>query len=137
MALFRSSLRCFFLFFLGMADLPSRTLSGIGLRLIILSRMAHYIMAGRLPQEPGAGGWRLPSRSLLQCYCCCPAAGEAGEVRKESLQKAVLAALRKLDKVGPVGSTTSIARHLHRDKASISHELAELIQAGKVVKGER
>jgi hypothetical protein len=70
-------------------------------------------------------------------HCCWQAVGEAGEVRKESLQEAILAAIRELDELGEVASTTNIARHLRKDKGNISHELAELIQAGKVVKGER
>jgi hypothetical protein len=70
-------------------------------------------------------------------HCCWQAVGEAGEVRKESLQGAILAAIRELDELGDVTSTTAIARHLHKDKANVSRELADLIQAGKVVKGER
>jgi hypothetical protein len=34
------------------------------------------------------------------------------------------------------GSTTAIARHLHKHKANVGHELANLIQAGKEVKGQ-
>jgi hypothetical protein len=69
--------------------------------------------------------------------CCWQAVGEAGEVRKQSLQAAILAAIRELDELGEVSSTTNIARHLRKDKGNVSHELAELIQAGKVVKGQR
>ena len=69
--------------------------------------------------------------------CCWQAVGEAGEVRKESLRAAILAAIRDLTAVGEVPSTTNIARHLGKDKANVSHELAELIQAGKVVKGPK
>ncbi len=34
-------------------------------------------------------------------------------------------------------STTNIARHLRKHKGNVSHELAELIQSGKVVKGPK
>jgi hypothetical protein len=63
--------------------------------------------------------------------------GEAGEARKESLRAAILAASGDLTAVGEVPSTTNIARHPGKDKANVSHELAELIQAGKVVKGPK
>ncbi len=67
--------------------------------------------------------------------CSCQAVGEAGEVCAESQRAAILVAIRDLDALGEAPTTTSIARHLGKDRANVSRELAELIQAGKVVKG--
>jgi len=69
--------------------------------------------------------------------CCWQAVGKAGEVRKESLRSAILDAIRELDELGEITGTTNIARHLNRQKSNVSHELADLLQAGKVVKGPK
>jgi hypothetical protein len=70
-------------------------------------------------------------------HCCWQAVGEAGEVRKESVQGAILDAIRELGELGEVTSTTNIARYLGKDMANVGHDLADLVQVGKVVKGLR
>jgi hypothetical protein len=70
-------------------------------------------------------------------HCCWQAVGEAGEVRTETLRAAILAAIRELDALGEVPTTTSIARHLDKDRANVSRELAGLIQPGQLVKGAK
>jgi hypothetical protein len=51
-----------------------------------------------------------------------------------SVQAAILHTIREL---GEAPSTTNIARYLGQDVASVSHDLADLLPAGKVVKGPR
>ncbi|HSJ54885.1 MAG TPA: hypothetical protein VLC52_14175, partial [Anaerolineae bacterium] len=68
--------------------------------------------------------------------CCWQAVGEAGEVRRESLRAAILDAIRELNELGEITGTTKVARLLNK-KSNVSHELADLLQAGKVVKGPK
>jgi DNA-binding transcriptional ArsR family regulator len=69
--------------------------------------------------------------------CCWQLVGEAGEVRKESLQADIVDAIRELAEMGEITSTSNIAQHLGKDKGNVSREIAELLKAGKVIKGER
>ncbi len=69
--------------------------------------------------------------------CSWQAVGEAGEVRTETLRAAILAAIRELDALGEVPTTTISARLLGKHRANVSRELAELIQAGQLVKGPK
>ena len=63
--------------------------------------------------------------------------GEATEVRNENAQAAILDAIRDLDEIGEVTSTTNIARYVERPQSNVNRELAELVRAGLVVKGEK
>lgn len=70
---------------------------------------------------------------LCRWHC----AGEAGQVRPETIRDRILTAIRELDDLGQVASTVAIARHLGADKGNVSHELAALLHLGHVVKGHK
>ena len=69
--------------------------------------------------------------------CCWQLLGEAGEVRKEGVQAEIVAAIRDLDDMGELPTTTRIAAHIGRDKGNTSRQLAELVRGGHVLKGEK
>jgi hypothetical protein len=119
----------------------TRSVGSTGKAALVDAALGIYRERGRLDAALHATGRDMPQVELVIRWdgehCCWQAVGEAGEVRKESLQAAILDAIRELDELGEVSSTTAIARHLHRCKSNVSHELAGLQQAGQLVKGER
>ena len=68
---------------------------------------------------------------------CWQLMGEAGEVRKGSVQAAILGAIRELAELGEMATTTHIAQHLALHKSAVSRELVELLRLGQVKKGEK
>jgi len=116
-------------------------LGSTGKAAIVDAALGIYRERGRHDASLHATGRDMPQVELYIRWdgehCCWQAVGEAGEVRKESLQAAILEAIGELTELGEVSSTTNIARHLHKDIANVSHELADLMQAGKVVKGQK
>jgi len=69
--------------------------------------------------------------------CCWQLLGEAGKVRKETLEADVLIAIVELEKMGELATTTRIKEHLGKDKGNVSKALGNLLVAGKVVKGAK
>jgi hypothetical protein len=68
---------------------------------------------------------------LTGCWQCL---GEAGQVRRDTVQGEILDAIQTLDELSVPATTTAIAQHLSKDPAQISRELAELVARGKVVR---
>lgn len=69
--------------------------------------------------------------------CCWQLLGDAGTVRKDTLKADILTAIQDLEEMGEIPATTRIAQHLSKDKGNVSRILAELVQAGQVVKGKK
>ena len=125
----------------GQADPIDDILGSTGKAAVVDAALGLYCERGRHEATLRAIGRDMAPVDLYLRWdgerCCWQAVGEAGEVRIESLQAAILDAIRELNEVGEVSSTTAIARHLHKDAGNVSRELADLIQAGRVVRGER
>lgn len=68
---------------------------------------------------------------------CWQSLGAADEVRKDTVQGEILAAIGQLADMGEAPCTSSIASHLGKDKGQVSRALAELLAMGKVVKLEK
>jgi len=69
--------------------------------------------------------------------CCWQLLGEAGEVRKDTVQAEVIDAIRDLEDMGELPTTTRIAQHVGRNKGNVSRQLAELVRGGHVLKDAR
>lgn len=69
--------------------------------------------------------------------CCWQVLGEAGQVRKDSLQADILAAIPELEGLGELATTAHIAQHLGKNKGNVSRALADLALVGKVIKGQK
>jgi hypothetical protein len=86
-------------------------------------------------------GRDLDERELAMSFdaltMCWQPEGEAGQVRHDSLQANILAAIRDLGVMGELSTTTRIASHVGRDKPSVSRALAEMVNKGKVAKGAK
>lgn len=63
--------------------------------------------------------------------------GEAGAVRKSSLQSAIEGAIRDLTRMGELPTTSTIATHLAKQPSQVSKELSDMLSRGLVVKGEK
>lgn len=70
-------------------------------------------------------------------YCLWQLLGEAGEVRADTVKGEILMAIEDLVALGEIPSSTNIARHIEKDRAQVSRALADLLNGGDVVKGEK
>jgi DNA-binding transcriptional ArsR family regulator len=69
--------------------------------------------------------------------CCWQLLGEAGEVRKDTVNAEVREAIAALVDLGQVPSTARIARYLGKRESHVSRSLGELMNAGLVVRGDK
>ena len=69
--------------------------------------------------------------------CCWQVLGEAGQVRKDTAEAEILAAIADLTEMGETSTTTRIAAYLGKNKGNVSRQLAELVRGGHVLKGAR
>jgi hypothetical protein len=69
--------------------------------------------------------------------CCWQSLGGAEEVRKDTIKGEILNAIRDLVAVGEIPSTANIAAYIGRDRRNINHRLSDLLNQGKVVKGNK
>jgi hypothetical protein len=67
------------------------------------------------------------------CHCW-QLIGEAGEVRKNSVQQEILQAIDALHKLGELATTAAIAKSIGKDQGQVNRELAELMAKGMVIK---
>ncbi len=69
--------------------------------------------------------------------CCWQLLGEAGAVRKDTVNAEVREAIAALVDLGQVPSTARIARYLGKKQCNVSRSLGELLNAGQVVRGDK
>ncbi len=69
--------------------------------------------------------------------CCWQNLGAAGEVRKDSFNGAVIQAIRELEEMGEIPTTTRIAKHIDARTGHVSRALADLVGNGKIRRGEK
>jgi hypothetical protein len=69
--------------------------------------------------------------------CCWQLLGEAGEVRRDTVNAEVRDAIAALVDLGQVPSTARIARYLGKKESHVSRSLGGLLNAGLVVKGDK
>ena len=69
--------------------------------------------------------------------CCWQLLGEAGEVRKDTVNAEVRDAIAALVALGQVPSTARIARYLGKQESQVSRSLGQLLNNSQVVKGTK
>jgi hypothetical protein len=69
--------------------------------------------------------------------CCWQSMGSAFEVRTDTLKADIMNAIRELEEMGELPTTTRIATHISGDKGNVSRMLSELVGLGKVRRGEK
>lgn len=110
------------------------------------SRNADHILG--LYLEPGKQGATLKGKGRevapldLNCHFdqdtfCWQLDGAADDVRNDSLKGEILKAIQALTEDGDQPTSTKIAKFLGSERANVAHGLADLLNAGKVRKGDR
>ena len=69
--------------------------------------------------------------------CCWQCLGEAGAVRDDSTKGEILSAIRELDNLGELPTSTNIARHIEKSQGYVSHMLADLLNGGHIAKADK
>jgi hypothetical protein len=100
-----------------------------------------YQEKGKHEAELRITGRDIEARELALTWdvnlCCWQYRGDADGVRANSIKGEVFQAIRQLQELGELATTTRIAGHLDRDKGNVSRILAELLAAGKISKGKK
>jgi hypothetical protein len=110
------------------------------------SRNADHILG--LYLEPGKQGATLKGKGRevapldLNCHFdqdtfCWTLDGAADDVRNDSLKGDILRAIQTLTEDGDQPTSTKIAKFLDSERANVARGLADLLNAGKVRKGDR
>lgn len=68
---------------------------------------------------------------------CWQSLGDANDVRKDSFQANIIMAIRTLKEDGDIPTTTRIAKFLRKDKGYTSATLTDLVNIGKLRRGEK